>query len=133
MGLAIRNTYKKARDPTISSKLTPSYLSQSFNLDYIPSQIPLPTLKVTIAAALATIAAFFSQASAAPLRTRSTALEKKEAEPKDIFPHLSEIAERDTEPEASEAEAQYIFVRDVSEQLEARDDGGQPGQYCVVM
>ncbi|MCJ1402618.1 hypothetical protein MMC11_005838 [Xylographa trunciseda] len=93
-------------------------------------------MKVTIAAALATVAAFFSQTSAAPLRATpaaAAALEKKETSPKDIFPHLNEMAERDAEPEAGAAEAQYISVRDVSEQLEARDDGGQPMQYCAVM
>ncbi|MCJ1384335.1 hypothetical protein MMC17_007451 [Xylographa soralifera] len=91
-------------------------------------------MKGTITAVLATVAAFSSQTSAAPLRVSSTALEKKDAIPKDIFPQqLSNIAERDAEPEASEAEAQYISVRDVSEQLEARDDGGQPMQYCAVM
>ncbi|MCJ1320308.1 hypothetical protein MMC15_005646 [Xylographa vitiligo] len=91
-------------------------------------------MKVTSPAILATAAAFFSLTSAAPLPASSAALEKKDAVPKDILTHqLDDIAGRDAAPEASEAEAQYISVRDVSEQLETRDDGGQPVSYCAVM
>ncbi|MCJ1296437.1 hypothetical protein MMC34_008003 [Xylographa carneopallida] len=90
----------------------------------------------TLLATLPALTALMAPTSAAPLHAPSPALEKKNAIPKDVFPHhhhLDSIAERYAAPEASDAEAQVVSVRDVSVQLEARDHGGQTSPYCAVM